>query len=184
MRQKVVMRLKVEAGVSPVRAQAEYVLAQALRVLLVAGLALLVVGSLTSVVSGLVTVAVLVGAIVLVIANGRRSLRVIDKVRWQDGTVTIRTVEPGHVGENGQHVVCQVELTPLARVVYYASPYPTTQIVRVSATVGPLDIRPLVVGATMRCQIDRAEQVYMRVFPYDASSAPFASGRSLEFKRA
>ena len=53
-------------------------------------------------------------------------LRTIDKVRWQDGLVTFRTIEPGHVSENGRRVgVRPVELTHPRR------------IARVATTVGP-----------------------------------------------
>ena len=188
-RRENVMRLKVEAGLSPGRAQAERVLAQTLRVLAVAGVAVLVVGLVAPSV-GLgrlvwIGLALSGGATVLVATHGWYALRVIDKVRWQDGTVTIRTVEPGDVGESGQHVVCEVELRPAARVVYEAGLNPTARIARVATTVGPLDIQRLVVGATMRCRIDRAEFQYMLLaFPYAAPNAPLPSGRSLTFKRA
>ena len=180
-RRENVMRLKVEAGVSPARARAERVLGQTLRVLALAGVALIIVGIPVSAVLGvgvnrglvLIGLALAGGAVVLLAAMGWSAQHAIENVRWQYGTVTFRTVEPGHVGESGQHVVCEVELKPTAR------------IARVSTTVGPLDTERLVVGATMRCILDRVEFPYvLRAFPYAAPDAPLPSGRELDFRRA
>jgi hypothetical protein len=163
------MRLRVEAGLSLAWARVEIVLGQILRGLLVVGVALLVVGLAGhSVATSLglgrlvkIGLALSVGAIVLLAARGWYTLRVVRKVRWQDGTVTIRTIEPGNVGESGQHVVCEVELKPTARAFYEAQLNPTprafyeaqlnpsARILRVATTVGPLDIQRLVVGTTM-----------------------------------
>ena len=125
-RRENVKRLLLEAGVSPARIRAERVLAKTLKLLTVVGIALSVVGIVVG--GGLIWIglALFVGAVVLVAAMGWNRLRVIDKVRWQDGTVTFRTVEPGDVGESGQRVDCEVELKPTARVVYeVAMPSPT-----------------------------------------------------------
>jgi hypothetical protein len=187
------MRLRMEAGLSPGRARAEAVLGQALRVLLAAALVLLLVGLVGRAVLPSVGFGRLVslglalsgGAAFLLVVRGLYTLRVVKKVRWQDGTMTIRTVEPGAVGENGQRVVCEIELKPTPRVVYEADPNPTARITRVATTVGPLDAQWLVVGVAMRCRIDRAEFEYvLRAFPYAAPDAPLPSGRSLTFRRA
>ncbi|OBF48589.1 hypothetical protein A5787_09745 [Mycobacterium sp. 852002-50816_SCH5313054-b] len=187
------MRLRVEAGVSLGRARAEVVLGQALRAILAAGIVVLALGLVGAGVapSGglgrLVSIGLALSGVaaVLLVVRGLYSLHVVRKVRWQDGTVTIRRVQPGQVGENGQHVVCDVELKPNMPAVYQAGPNPTAQIIRVATTVGPLDSQWLVVGATMRCRIDRAEFEYLlRAFPYAAPNASIPSGRNLTFKRA
>jgi hypothetical protein len=52
----------------------------------------------------------------------------------------------------------------------------------VAATIGPLDAERLVVGATMRCQINRLDfPIVFRAFPYAASDAELPSGRELIF---
>ena len=94
-------------------------------------------------------------------------------MRWQDGTVTFRTVEPGNVGESGQRVDCEVELSP------------QWSLSRVYTTVGPLDAERIAVGATMRCLIDRMETlIALRAFPYAQPEVPLPSGRELKFFRA
>lgn len=98
--------------------------------------------------------------------------RTVRKDRWQEGMVTLRTVEPGLVGESGQDVVCDVELSPTGR------------ITRVKTTVGPMDTQRLVAGATIRCLIDRYEFIVLRAFPYAQPDAPLPSGRELKFSKA
>jgi hypothetical protein len=105
----------------------------------------------------------------VVMAVMRRKLK---NVRWQEGAVRFRTVEPGLVGESGQQLVCEVELNPTGR------------ITRVKTTVGPMDTQGLVVGATMRCLIDRYEFIVLRAFPYAQPDAPLPSGRELKFSKA
>ena len=71
-----------------------------------------------------------VGVVVAVAATRvERAARRSTRFRWQDGTMTLRTVEPGAVGEYGQRVVCEVELNPPPR------------LARVATTVGPMDTR-------------------------------------------
>jgi hypothetical protein len=111
----------------------------------------------------------LFGGCAVVMAAIRRQLK---DVRWQEGTVTFRTVEPGFVGESGQRVDCEVELNPTGR------------ITRVYTMVGPIDTQRLVVGATMRCLIDRYEFTVLRAFPYAQPDAPLPSGRELKFSKA
>jgi hypothetical protein len=104
--------------------------------------------------------------------NSLKDLRNIEKVRWQEGTVTFRTVEPGKVDDEigKQRVFCEVELNP------------TTRITRVRTSVEPLDIRRLVIGATMRCLIDRLDiDIALRAFPDAQPDAPLPSGRELQF---
>jgi hypothetical protein len=165
-RRENVRRLMAEAGASPALLQAQRVLAHTSRVLAFAGVALAVVGIVIGGKLLWIGLALAGSGFAAAAAIGWNALRVIDKVRWQDGTITIRTVEPGDVNEHGQRVVCEVELNPPAR------------IARVATTVGPLDARQLVVGATMRCRIDRVEfSSVLHAFPYDAS------GRELAFRR-
>ena len=98
--------------------------------------------------------------------------RKVRKDRWQEGTVTLRTVEPGFVGESGQRVDCEVALNPIGR------------ITRAYTMAGPMDTQRLVVGATMRCLIDRYEFIVLRAFPYAQPDAPLPSGRELKFSKA
>jgi hypothetical protein len=102
--------------------------------------------------------------------NSLKDLRNIEKVRWQEGTVTFRTVELGKQTEDGWYVECQVELNPTGR------------IIQVYADVTPLHIRRVVIGATMRCLIDRTEEVAFRAFPYAKTDAPLASDNQLDNK--
>jgi hypothetical protein len=99
--------------------------------------------------------------------------RTIDEVRWQEGTVTFRTVEPGKVDEEFGQVrfVCEIELNPTAR------------ITRVRTSFAPPVPKRLVVGKTMRCLIDRLDiDINLRVFPWVAKAdAPLPSGRELQF---
>jgi hypothetical protein len=172
-RREKVLRLMAEAGVSPARVRVERVLGSSLRVLAGAGIALIVVGIVVG--TGLVWIGVALfgGSLVLGAAIGWTRLRTIDKIRWQDGVVTFRRIEPGEVSENGQHVVCEVELNSPRRAA------------RVAATVGPLDVERLVVGATMRCRIDHLEfPIMLLAYPYAKPDAPLPSGRELAFRKA
>jgi hypothetical protein len=177
-----------EAGFSPAGWRAALVAAQTPRALAIAALVLLFVGFFVRPFVGFTVVwiglALFGGAVVLGVATIPVRRR-IDEVRWQDGTVTIRTVEPGSVGESGQHVACEVELKPTARVLYEATLNPTARIAQVSATVGPLDTERLIVGATMRCLIDHLDsRIVLRAFPYAQPHAPLPSGRELKFRKA
>ena len=155
-----------EAGASPGLVQAQRVLAQTSRVLAIAGIALAFVGLIVGGKLAWIGLWLAGAGIALAAAVLWNSLRVIDKVRWRDGTMTLRTVEAGSVGEHGQRVVCEVELNPPPR------------LARVATTVGPLDARWLVVGAKMRCRIDRSEfSSTLRAVPYDSP------GRELDFRR-
>jgi Protein of unknown function (DUF2510) len=111
----------------------------------------------------------LFGGCAVVMAAIRRHTK---DIRWQEGTVTFRAVEPGSVDESGQLVVCEVELNPTGR------------ITRVKTNVGPMDTQRLVVGATMRCLIDRYELIVLRAFPYAEPDALLPSGRELKFSKA
>ena len=183
-------RVIEEAGLSPAAWRAAIAVALTRRLLAIAGIVVIFVGIYTAhsdpflsrvVWAGLVLFGCAVVLWVATIPVRRR----VDKVRWQDGTVTFRTVEPGSVGESGQHVACEVELKPTARVVYDATLNPTARIARVSATVGPLDTERLIVGATMRCLIDGLDSgKLLRAFPYAEPNAPLPSGRELKFQKA
>jgi hypothetical protein len=187
-RRESVRRVMEEAGFSPAGWRAALAVAQTLRALVIAGLVLLLVGFFVARFVGFAVVwiglALFGGAVVLGLAMMPWRRR-IDNVRWLDGTVVFRTVEPGSMGESGQRVVCQIELKPTARVVYEAALNPTARIARVSTTVGPMDTQRLVVGATMRCLIDRIDtRIVLRAFPYAEPNAPLPSGRELKFRKA
>lgn len=115
------------------------------------------------------TVLVLASIALMFVASWVRKLR-MGKVRWLEGTITLRTVEPGAVGEDGQSVVCEVTVKPLSRNI------------RMRTTVGPLDTPHLVVGTTMRCRVDRAAATLsLRAYPYARHDSVLPSGRELDF---
>jgi hypothetical protein len=164
------MRVREEAGIGRAQWQVERIVAITLVVLCIAGLTLCFVGDGALMWIG---VALLVGAAVALVTLSKVRSRSIEKVRWQDGTITFRTVEPGNVGESGQRVDCEIELSP------------QQSFTRVYTTVGPLDAERIVVGATMRCLIDRMETlIALRAFPYAQPGAALPSGRELKFFRA
>ncbi|CNK86047.1 Uncharacterised protein [Mycobacterium tuberculosis] len=67
---------------------------------------------------------------------------------------------------------CEIELSP---------PRPFSSVY---TTVGPLDAERIVVGASMRCLIDRMESLTaLRAYPYAQPGAPLPSGRELKFFR-
>jgi protein-S-isoprenylcysteine O-methyltransferase Ste14 len=90
------MRVREEAGISRAQWQVERIVAVTLAALSVVGLTLLFVGDGTLIWIGL---ALFVGAAAVLVTLSRVRNRSIEKVRWQHGTVTFRTVEPGDVGE-------------------------------------------------------------------------------------
>ena len=164
------MRVREEAGISRAQWHAERIVAITLVVLCIAGLTLGFVGDGALMWIG---IALFVGAGVGLAALSKVRGRSIEKVRWQDGTVTFRTVEPGDVGESGQRVDCEVDLSP------------QQSFTRIYTTVGPLDAERIAVGATMRCLIDRMETlIALRAFPYAQPDATLPSGRELKFFRA
>jgi len=165
------LELMEEAGVSPARRRVHARLWLVMMLLTVAAIALSVVsifvrGALVEI--GLASL-VAAGALWFTTFWWRR--HVIAKIRWLDGTVTFRSVEPGEVGDDGQYVVCRVTLRP------------PVDITRVATTVGPLDAQHLAVGGTMRCLIDRTNSFnVLRVFPYAQPDAKLPSGRMLKFQ--
>jgi hypothetical protein len=170
-------RLMVEAGVSPRLRRFHNVLWYVLLLLIVAAVALVVVGFFVSMFSGsymiYTALAVLAAVVVLMIVASLHRSHLIRAVRWTEGTVTFHTVEPQGVSEDGQYVVCQVTV------------HPPAGITRVGTYIGPLDAQRLVVGATMRCLIDRNDGFKpLRVFPYATPDAPLLSGRVLNFNKA
>jgi hypothetical protein len=166
--------LMAEAGVSPGLRRFHMVLWFVLLLLGVALAVLVVVGFFVGGTLLVVGLALFGTAVVVMIAAYMHRQYLIAKVRWLDGTVTFRTVEPGGVGEDGQYVVCQIMLRP-----------PTNNLTRVATTIGPLDAQHLVVGATMRCLIDRADGFkVLRVYPYAKSDTTLPSGRMLQFHKA
>jgi hypothetical protein len=164
------MRVREEAGISRAQWQVERVVAITLVVLCIAGLTLCFVGGGVLMWVG---IAVFVGAAVALVTLSKVRGRSLEKVRWQEGTVVFRTVEPGDVGESGQRVDCEVELNP------------QQSFTRIYTTVGPLDAERIAVGASMRCLIDRMQTlIALRAFPYAQPGATLPSGRELKFFRA
>jgi hypothetical protein len=104
------------------------------------------------------------------IADEYKAERKIEKGRWQEGTVTFRTIELGKQTEDGWYVDCEVELNPTGR------------ISQVYEDVDSLHIHRVVIGATMRCLIDRTEEVAFRAFPYAKPDAPLTSDNRLVFR--
>ena len=98
------MRVREEAGISRAQWQVERIVAITLVVLSIVGLTLLLVGDGALIWIG---IALFVGAAVALVTLSRVRGRSIEKVRWQDGTVTFRTVEPGDVDESGQRVTAR-----------------------------------------------------------------------------
>lgn len=167
------VRLMEEARVSRGLRLLHQVLWFILLLLIVPAVVLFVVGFAVGGTTLEIGIPLLVVIVVLMMAATGHRRHLIAKVRWLDGTVTFRTVEPGTVGDDGQYVVCQVTLRPY------------THITRVATTVGPLDAQHLVVGATMRCLIDRNDTFRMlRVFPYASPEHALPSGRVLKFHKA
>jgi hypothetical protein len=162
--------LMEEAGVSQSRRRLHSIVSLTLMVLLVVAVALVVVGLIVGGTLVWIGLALLAGTIVVMVVTALQRRRLVDNVRWQDATLTLRTVEPGDVGEAGQAVTCDIDLNPPA------------DIARVKTVVGPLDATVVVVGATMRCLVDRTGgyQV-LRAFPYAEPDAPLPNGRTLKF---
>lgn len=167
------MSLMEEAGVSPSLRRFHTVLWYLLLLFGVVTAVLAVVGFFVGGTLLVVGLALFGSLVVVMIASSMHRQYLIAKVRWLDGTVTFRTVEPGGVGEDGQYVVCQITLRP------------PTNLTRVATTIGPLDAQHLVVGATMRCLIDRADGFkVLRVYPYAKPDTALPSGRMLQFHKA
>jgi hypothetical protein len=165
--------LMEEAGISRGQRRLHAIVSLILMVLLAVASALVVVGLFVGGTLPGIGGVLLVATIVLMIATALHRRRLVDKVRWQEGTVAFRTVEPGDVGEDGQLVTCRVTVRPPAN------------ISRVATMVGPMDAERLVVGATMRCLIDRMDGLApLRVFPYARPEAVLPSGRVLKFRKA
>jgi hypothetical protein len=115
---------------------------------------------------------------VLIFVRGVDDYRRIEKVRWQEGTVTFRRVEPGahyryHRGDSWRYYDCEVELNPTGRItwVHMDIKFWGTATAR----------KKIVVGATMRCLVDRTHEVAFRAFPWAEPDAPLPSGKKLLF---
>lgn len=159
-----------ETEVSRSRQRTTRVVLRTLRGLALLGLVLFAAGAILTG-TGMLTwigLAMVGGCAVLLFPIRRRA----EKDRWHEGTITLRTVEPGPVGESGQRVDCEVALNPTGR------------ITRAYTIAGPLDTSWLVVDATLRCLIDRYEFIVVRAFPYAQPDASLPSGRELKFSRA
>jgi hypothetical protein len=165
-------RLMVEAGVSPVLRQLHRVVWYLMLLLVIATVAL-TVAAFFNIDLLVPSFAAMLGTVVLILAASWHRRYLVRTVRWQEGTVTFRSVVPGDVGEDGQYVVCDVTIRP------------PSDITRVATQVGPLDAERLALGGTMRCLIDRnAGFRVLRVFPYATRDAPLPSGRMLKFHKA
>jgi hypothetical protein len=136
-----------------------------LLMLAVVGVSVFVAGLVVS--KGLVWIglALFLGSVVLILALVAALWRKVGTVRWQEGAVTFRIVRRGYFDhEYGQSLDCKVELSPHGRIVW------------VQTRVGRVDEKRLVVGATMRCLIDRTELVAFYAFPRAVPDAPLPAG--------
>jgi hypothetical protein len=165
-------QLRDEMGISAARRRIERVVMWAL----LSGAALGIVVFIAGLTAGgrllSIGLALFAGSVIPMLAMVRARGRKLANLRWTEGIVTFRSVEPGDVDEYGQRVVCEVQAGSTARVL------------RVAAKVGPLDTQRLVAGATMRCLLDPTDQprgMVLRVFPYAAPGAPLPAGRELKF---
>jgi hypothetical protein len=167
-RGEILDRLVDEAGVSHAWWRTTGVIARMLVVLAVVGGAVFVAGLVVSG-EGLVWIglALSLGSFVLLRAMVAARWQKIANVRWQEGAVTFRTVKPGRFDADwGQRVDCEVELSPHERIAW------------VLTWVDVRDARRLVVGATMRCLIDRMEySVLLRAFPNADPNHPLSAQR-------
>jgi hypothetical protein len=167
------LRLMEEVGISPLRRGFHLVLWAASMLLAIVAVVTTVVGIFVGVSMLEIAFSLIMAAVVVIFAANWWRRHLIRKVRWVEGTVTFRTIEPGGMGENGQYVKCQVRLDP-----------PST-ITRVATQVGPLDAERLSLGGTMRCLIDRLETFrFLRVYPYAPHDARLPYGRELKFHKA
>ena len=167
------LRLMEEVGVSPLRRRFHVVLWAASMLLAIVAVVTTVVGIFVGVSMLEITFALIAAAVVVILAANWWRRHLIRKVRWVEGTVNFRTVEPGDVGENGQHIACRVDLNP------------PSDITRVATQVGPLDAERLALGGTMRCLIDRLETFrFLHVYPYAPHDARLPYGRVLKFHKA
>jgi hypothetical protein len=153
-----VYRLLDEVGVGPAWQRTARGVARILSLLVVLGVGVFVVGLVLGGRLVWIGLALFVGSAVLWSVVVWAMLHKIAKVRWQEGTVTFRTVEPGEQTEYGRRVDCEVELNPTGRITWVH----TEKEIWGSA----LQEKRLVVGATMRCLIDRSEIVAFRAFPW------------------
>jgi hypothetical protein len=166
------LSLMDEAGVSRGRRRIHFIVSLTLMLLMVAAVVLIVVGIVIGGPLVWLGIALFIATSLLLIVTGLRRRRLIDDVRWQEGTATVRAVEPGSVGETGQYVVCEFELDP------------GSTVARLATTIGPMDAERLIVGASMRCLIDRMDSfTVLRAFPYAAAEDPLPSGRALKFNK-
>jgi hypothetical protein len=166
-----VRRLLDEAGVSRARQRTTRVVGRTLRVLAALGSAVFLVGVVVN--DGAVWkvgLALFLGSFALMVPLTRARVREIEKVRWQDGTVTFRTVEFRGDDDDGWDVDCEVELNPPGR------------ITRVSTAVSGTGRARFVVGATMCCQFDRTDDREFRAFPDAGPEVPLPSGKKLSFR--
>ena len=167
------LNLMEEVGVSRMLRCFHVVLWAASMLLAAVAVVTTVVGIFVGVSMLKITFTLIAAAVVLILATNWWRRYLVRKVRWVEGTVTFRSVEPGEMGEDGQHVECRVVLNP------------PSSITRVATRVGPLDAERLALGGKMRCRIDRLETLrFLRVFPYAPPDAPLPYGRELKFRKA
>jgi tetratricopeptide (TPR) repeat protein len=180
-RREALKRVKYEAGVTPAQmGRTKLVVRRTMLMLPVLGIAVFIAG----LVLHHTTPWIWIGGLALfflgfvpIVAWKVTDDRKVEKVRWQEGTVTFRRVEPGRYGGGySQHPVsadwrenfcfhdCEVELNPTGRItwVHEAGAYQDK----------PPATRGIIVGATIRCLIDRTELIAFYAFPRAVPDAP------------
>ena len=188
-RREALKRVEDEAGVSPAQRRAQMgrtkrVVGRTLLMLPVLGIAVFIAGLVfrhTTSWIWIVALAMVFLGFVPIVAYMVNYHRKIEKVRWQEGTVTFRRVEPGFHskglvligGDSHQIYDCEVELNPTGRILWVHAANVLGR--RATAKKG---IRT---GATMRCLIDRTHEVAFRAFPWAEPDAPLPSGKKLLF---
>ena len=182
-------RVRDEAGVNPAQqGRTKLVVARTLAVLGLSGIAVFVAGLVLRHTTSWIWIgglALFFGGFVPIFGWIAADHSKVEKVRWQEGTVTFRTVELGTLTEDGRDVNFEVELNPTGRITWVFTQlrqrYSRAEAYSGVEAMGMLKEKRLVVGATMRCLIDRIEDFAFRAFPYAKPDAPLPYGDELLF---
>jgi hypothetical protein len=174
------IRVRDEAGVNAAQSgPTQRFLGRTLAVLGLSGIPVFIVGLVLPHTTSWIWIgglALFFGGFVPIFAWIGADNRKVEKIRWREGTVTFRRVKiRRYLGEDGWDLDCQVELNPTGRITWVNTTFHASP----PAAHFTLEMRGIVVGATMRCLIDRTERVVFRVYP---SSTPYSKMDFLEGK--